>query len=252
MVTLTAVANPEMGTVSLKLDSTAGVAGILRSDVNGLHPVRLRSGELAGDGGRTVIDYEPALAGPVLYRLTGTAAVTGVQEWADLGGAGLPRFHLPSIPQFTVPAQAVTAYEYERTSRAVFHQVINRADPLVAQARMGTRVGTLTARFDAYDAARAVANVLERGQTLMFRQVENPGQDMYFHSSRFRVLALPEDDAWEVQISFTEIENPPGNVLTRGGWTFDLLARWVKNFDALGTDYLSFNDVTIGEEIPNG
>lgn len=243
MATLTAAAHPENGTVTLRLDTAQGVTGILRTDVNGTRPVRLRSGDLAGSAGRELVDYEAALSGSIMYRLEDQP---GESVWVSLGGC-LPRFHLPSIPQFAVEAQAVTAYEAERTSRAVFHDVIDRPDPMVAQAPMGTRAGTLTVTFDAYPQIKDLADVLERGQTVMFRQPEHPGQDMYFHAERVRTQAMPDEDAWELQISFREIIFPTGNVLSRPGWTFDALAVRHESFDEVARAYGTFHDLTIGE-----
>lgn len=245
MPTITAVADPRTASVELTLSTVSGVTGILRSDVNGTRPVRLRAGDLAGTGARVLVDYEPAYTGLVLYRLQHATAPG--QVWVSLS-ADLPRFIVPAVPQFSVVAQAVTSYQAARRSRSTFHEVIGRASPLVAAQRMGLRTGSMEVQFETHAQAQDLMDVLERGQTVMYRQREHDGLDMYFHSEQVSITADPENESWSLSVSFVEVAFPPGDVLSRGAWTFDALAGSYATFDAVAQKFASFHDLTIGNE----
>lgn len=245
MPEFTATASPETATVELRISDVAGVTGILRSDVNGTRPVRLRKGDLPSQYGKVFTDYEASLSGPVLYRLQGSMARS--EAWTAISQVAAPRFIIPSIPQFSVSVESITEYSAERKSTVRFHEVINRSSPLVAEGRMGTRTGDLVAIFRSYAAAADLENMLERGQTVMLRQQEQPGLDMYFNCFAARLQADPDKGVWEVRISFTEVSFPAGHVLSGAGWTFAALAEKFPDFDAVATSYDTFHDLTIGE-----
>lgn len=245
MATLSAQASYDgAGLVSVMLSDTIGVTGITRTDANGINPVRLPNVQLGTTASLTVIDHEAALSGDIMYRLDGQHS----DAWTKASGLSLPRFTLPFVPQFSVTVQSVTEYDAERTSRAVFHDVIGRPDPMVAAARMSTRRGNLTARFKEYTEARDLQVALDRGQPVMYRQTEHPGQDMYFHAERVRLSALPADDAWELEISYREIARPPGRIHTSPTWTFDAMKTQNTTFGALPQKYTTFYDLAIGRE----
>lgn len=246
MADIEATADPRTGSVELKLSTVVGVQGILRSDVNGTRPVRLRAGDLDGTGSRILTDYEPALHDRVLYRVLKPSAPA--QVWVDMSAAKLPRFLVPSVPQFSVVAQSVTAYNATRRSRSKFHEVIGRSSPLVAAARMTPRTGSLEAACETYAEAQDLVDVLERGQTLMYRQSEHAGLDMYFQSESVSITAEPEEEQWKLGIDFVEVAFPVGNVLGRSPWTFDALAQSYASFDDVATGFDTFHDLTIAEE----
>lgn len=243
MATLTLTPDYRTGSVALGIDNAKGVTAILRADINGTRPVRLERGTLPATGKLTVTDWEPALSGLIQYSLVGTEA----SAWTALPGAELPRFVLPSIPQFSVVAQTVTEYSAARESRAVFHKVIGRTAPLVAEGRLEPRTGTLTCLFDSYAEAKDLEDLLERGQTVMYRQQEHPGLDMYFHPSRATVNVDPETETWTLGVDYVEVAPPSGYVLSAAAWTFDALAAKYGTFDAVTAAYGSFHDLTIGE-----
>lgn len=242
---LTLTPDPRTGSVELTLSSAAGVTAILRADVNGTRPVRLERTALPAKGKLTVTDWEPALSGLIQYRLVGPAVEDSA--WTALPGAELPRFVLPSIPQFSVVAQAVTEYSAARESRSIFHKVIGRAAPLVAEGELEPRTGNLTCLFDTYAEAKDLEDLLERGQTVMYRQQEHPGLDMYFHASRASVSPDMESQTWTLTVDYTEVAFPAGHVLSAAAWTFDALAKRYQSFNAVTEAYSSFHDLTIGE-----
>lgn len=250
MASVEATPDARTAAVTLNLSTVYGVSGILRSDVNGTRPVRLPAGALDGSGPRTVVDYEPALSGLIQYRLQHNTAPGDV--WTELSGADLPRFHLPAIPQFSVTAEAVTAYSATRASRSRFHDVIGRSSPLVVAGRMATRAGTLEAVFGTYGEAEDLIDVLGRGDTVMYRQKEHPGLDMYFHPEDLSVTAdpgeVPGDESWTLTIRFREVAFPPGGVTSRPEWSFDALAGAYPTFDDVAQRFETFHDLTIGLE----
>lgn len=242
---ITATPDARTATVDLYIENVSGVTGILRSDANGTRPVRLRAEDLTGTGMRTVVDYEPALAGRILYRVRAGAGEVG-QAWTQLDGAELPRFIVPSVPQFAVIADAVHSYRATRKTRAKFHEVINRPGPLVSAGKLAPRTGSMTLTFPTYSALADLQNVLERGQTVMFRQFEHPGMDMYFHAETVAVDARPEEEEWSLDIGFVEVDFPAGPVLSERGWTFDVLANRYGSFDEVAQVFDTFHDLTVG------
>jgi hypothetical protein len=241
MALITATPDPATATVELVLDPALGITTILRADANGTRPVRLRTGDLPASGTITVTDYEAAIAGPLFYRVLGAAAEP---VWTSLD-LELPRFILPSIPHFFVVAETVHGYSAGRASRATFHTVIGRDDPLVAEGRLSSRTGILDVWFGTYAEARSLEDMLARGQTAMYRQAEHPGMDMYFHVTGTDVV--PDEVSWKLTANYVEVGFPPGNVLTDKTWTFTKLAQVGGSFDEVTDDYASFHDLAVGE-----
>lgn len=245
MATLTLTPDARTGSVVLKIDNATGVTAIVRADVNGTRPVRLERGTLPAKTALTVTDWEPALSGLIQYRLVGLPLEASA--WTALPGAELPRFVLPSIPQFSVVVQTVTGYNAARDSRSIFHKVIDRAAPLVAEGQLEPRTGTLTCLFESYAEAKDLEDLLERGQTVMYRQQEHPGLDMYFHATRTAVDVDTDTDTWTLAVDYVEVAFPAGNVLSAAAWTFEALAAKYSTFEAVNEAYGSFHDLTIGE-----
>lgn len=240
-MSITATPDTRTASVSLTISDAAGVTGIIRADVTGTRRVRLREDELPAAGSLTVTDWEPALTGRIQYRLEGASG----DVWTEVG-AELPRFHIPSIPQFGKTVEMVTTYAAERESRSIFHEVINRADPLVSEGRMRPRSGSMEVWVETYQDGRDLEDVLERGKVIHFRQSEHPGMDMYFHASRLGLS--PEEENWKLSLSYREVAPPAGYVISSAGWTFVELAADNTDFDAVAADYRTFVDVAIGEK----
>lgn len=245
MTLITASPDARTATVALDLSEVSGVTGILRSDANGTRPVRLRAEDLTGAGSRELVDYEPALTGRMLYRVQ-TSTGEDVQVWTEIQGAVLPRFIIPSVPQFAVVAEAVLSYSAARQTRSRFHEVIGRAGPLVSAGKLAPRTGRMKISFPDYSAANDLLNVLERGQTVMFRQYEHTGMDMYFHAETVDIEAVPEEEEWSLNIGFVEVSFPAGPVLSRRGWTFHDLAGRYASFDEVAAEFDTFYDLSVG------
>lgn len=247
MRTLTLTPDMRTGSVKIHLDNAAGVTELLRADLNGTRPVRLERGTLPATGTLTVTDWEPCLSGQVQYRIV--HPLEEAAAWVSLPAAALPRFLLPSIPQFSVVCESVSQYDAARSSRSTFHEVIGRTGPLVAEGRLGLRTGKLVAEYGTYAEARDLEDLLERGQTAMYRQQEHPGLDMYFHAEAQAIRYTPDTGIWELEISYREVAFPTGPVLSAAAWTFDALADRHKTFSDVAAAYGTFHDLTIGETL---
>lgn len=249
MPTLRATVDRELGAVTLKIDDTRGVQALYRTDANGTRPVRMPAGgaTLPGISDATFTDYEAALGGQVSYRLDHPKFQDLV--WVNLTGDWAPRFIIPFTPQVYAEAETVTAYNADRASTVTFHDVIGRPDPLVVEGRLSSRRGTLVCQFDTLAAASGLEALLSRGKTVMYRQSEQPGMDMYFHTEKLGITVDPERGVWTVSVDFVEVGFPAGPTLVTYGWTFDAVAKAYGTFTELSTAYLSFQDLAMGESI---
>jgi hypothetical protein len=245
MAIFTIKADPETARVSITLDNVFGITGIIRDDANGSRLVRLRAGGLPANGTVTITDYEASISGRIRYRTVGTLAEPA---WTTLAGDGRPRFILPTKPYFFVAPDLVHNYSAGRTTRATFHEVINRPDPLVSEAPLGTRSGSLDVWFDSYMGARDLEDLIGRGLPVMYRQAEHPGMDMYFYAVSSGIT--PDEDAWRLALEYREILSPAGSILPAASWTFDAFAAAGGTFDSRADDYNTFHDLAINEAKP--
>jgi hypothetical protein len=226
----------------LSIDSTDPVLTITRSDPNGTRPVRTRAGTLPKAGTFTITDYEPAITGQIQYRIT--TATAEASAWATLGGM-LPRFVMPSIPLFSVEVDNVYAYSATRESRATVHDVVGRRDPIIVQGKLGTRRGSMGIYCEDHGAAMRLTAMFERGQTVLYRQSEHQGMDMYFIP--LTVSPSPASGRWELTVSYVEMDYPAGDVQSDPDWTFAKLAATGGTFAAVATGYRTFVDLVLGE-----
>jgi hypothetical protein len=234
-VTITAAPSTRTGAITLTIDTDNPLLALTRADRNGTRPVRLEAGTLPFTGTRTLRDYEPALGGEVQYRAStafGTAEV-----WINLGAQG-PRFTLPALPLLSVGVDTVYDYSAGRSGRGTVHEVPGRPDPIITQARMGTRRGTLSIVCNDHVDLLNLENLLAQGITVMYRQTENPGQDMYFHADA--VAAVPNAGAWELTVTYIELGFPAGPVIDSGDWTFADLAATGDTFAEVAETYTDF------------
>lgn len=248
MPNLSAVLDREAGTVTLTVDDTRNVKAILRTDANGTRPVRMGEGSqtLPGISDGKWVDYEAALGGYVSYRLDHPSFRDLV--WVNLSGDWAPRFIIPFTPMFYAEAEVVTAYDSARKSTATFHDVIGRTDPLVVEGRLSSRKGRLVCEFDTLAAASGLESLLSRGTTVLYRQSEHPGMDMYFHTEGMDVSVDAERNVWTVTVDYVEVSFPAGDIISTAGWDFTAVTAAYSNFTELSTSYDSFLSLTLAEE----
>jgi len=244
MSTVTATVNAGAGTVKLTITPTSGnVNTVTRADVNGTRAVRLPAGTLPYAGTLTVTDYEPALAGPVHYRVTTSAGPASV--WVTLG-ATAPRFVLPQLPLPSVEVSTVFEYEAARASTATVHEVLGRVGPIITQAKLGSRRGSLSILCEDHRTVLNLDVLFGRGQTVFYRQAENPGQDMYFYAMAVS-WAPTETGQWELSLDYVEVDYPAGPILLDPAWTFAALADTGGSFAATAQGYESFAALRLRE-----
>lgn len=243
-ITVEAAADQGAALVKLTIESTATIVSITRADANGTRPVRLPAATLPAPGGTLVVkDYEAALSGPVKYTAR-TADAEGF-TWSALD-LTLPRFVMPSLPLFTVEVDTVFDYAATRESRATVHYVVGRTDPIVIQARMGTRTGSLGILCPDHGAVVRLLAMLSRGQTVLYRQAEHQGVDMYFIP--LSAALKPGGRSWEVDVSYVEVGFPSAPVQSDPSWTFAKLASTGGTFAQVATDYQDYIDLTLNRK----
>lgn len=141
---LTATVLPEFAAVQLAVtDAPAGPLEVLRTDVNGTSPVRQLDGQETTAGTLALVDYEPAMTGPVTYQLLGArtnlianpSAEVNASNWgssrvtvsrvADTGGVGAWAFRgtinatAGALSQYVYPAATQPVVEGETWSAAL-------------------------------------------------------------------------------------------------------------------------------------
>lgn len=247
MPTLKATVDKDLAAVRLLVDDRAGVTAIIRTDTNGTREVRLPGHlRLPGIDSGEFVDYEAALGGRVSYRLVHPDFRDLV--WVDLSGDWQPRFILPAQPNVAMTVPLVTQYSAARDTGSTFHRVIGRPDPLVVEGQLLTRTGTLRAEFDTLAASAGLEALLRRGKTVMYRQSEHPGMDMYFHVSKFGTEYDPELGAWTVSVDYTEVSWPTGPLESNISWTYAAVSAAYTNFTELSLAYESYVDLITGDE----
>ena len=229
--------------VVITVVSDAPIAGITRSDNNGTRPVRRRTDQMSARGLFEIIDYEAALTGQIQYVLTADPATP--PAWIMIPAGQSPTFVLPAIPQFNISVDTVHGYAASRTSRATFHTVVNRVDPIVAEGRLTPRTGRLDVFAAEYMDALNLESMLERGQCCLYRQGEHAGMDMYFYASDTAID--PDEGAWKLTLNYVEVSFPAGNVISGAGWTFNALAASGGTFLDLPARFSTFHDLTINQ-----
>jgi hypothetical protein len=242
-ITLTAAPSSVLGAAALTITTDNPLIALTRTDKNGTRPVRLEAGTLPFTGTKTVRDYEPAISGPVRYRAStdyGTAETS-----TTLAGQG-PRFTVPATPLLSVGVDTVYDYAANRKTRSTVHEVIGRSDPIIVRARMGTRTGTLSILCNDHADLMDLESVCAQGATILYRQAENAGQDMYFHATES--ASVPNSGAWELTVSYVELAYPAGPVI--GPWTFADLAATGDTFAEAAAAYPSFTALLLNTPGP--
>lgn len=251
MPTLKASWNEDRAAVTLEVSDRAGVQGIIRTDTNGTRPVRLVAGySLPGIDSGTFIDHEVALGGWVSYRLQHKdfSSLVWINTATSTGEPWSPRFLLPFTPAVSATALSVIAYDASHASRVTFHDVIGRPDPLVVEGSLSMRSGKLGVYFESLDRASALVELLRRGGTVLYRQSDHAGMDMYFHSEAVDLAVDPERGThWIVTVTYREIQFPPGEVVSTSGWTFDAARLAFTDFTEMALRHDSYQDLAMGE-----
>lgn len=245
-LSITATAQPLTASVLLEVTATGTVAEVIRTDGNGMAPVRTLAGDLPDTGTIILSDYEAALVGLITYTVTdGTDTETASVTLA----ADLPWLFVPVVPNYSAQVEMVTGYTAERGSLSTIHDVVGRPDPVVTVGRLGYRRGTLEVWCATYEAAADVVGVYERGQVVMLRQATFAGLDMYHTPTSLAVEPYPDETGtrrWRVSVQYVEVTRPTAALAGSLGWSFaDVAAGWA-TFSTLAAAFEDFDALTVG------
>lgn len=250
MTALVLTAQPSTASVLLQITGApAGPVIITRSDANGTGTVRLRTGQAPIAGALTVTDYEPAYTGPVSYDVVDSANATTTGSTTLDGLVTEPIISGVQLPQLSFRPPLITGYFSDRAASSTVHDIINRGDPVVVLGPKRTRRGTLEVFCRTFDEAHELDLVLAESKTLLLRQPDYPGMDMYFVPTSSRVEPLQKVAAgwrWQVTAPYVEVRNPTLPLLGAAGWTFDDLASSYATFAAVRASFTDFNDLLVG------
>lgn len=218
---------------------------IVRVDANGSHVVRTRDQLEPIAGTMSVVDYEPALVGPIRYDLTDSAGVTVSVSTTLAGLVALPRLHPATLPQYATAVRAVTGYTAGRDAASTVHDIVDREEPVVVLGVLRTRRGRLEMWCQDYATARQLEQLAALGEVLCLRQPTHPGMDMYFTATASAV----EPDVngrWKCTLEYVEVSFPTGPLAGGAGWTFAALVAEGGTFAELPARYPTFGALAVG------
>lgn len=244
MTTLVLTTDPVTGTNRLTITPTATVTRVRRSDANGSVDVRTMTGELPHPTGTDLVldDYEAA-QGASTYTVTTT---DGTVSGSIVLLLGSPWLGTPEAPQFSAAVPAVLSYGAGSATRSTVHEPDGRYDPVVIVMGGATRRGTLTLEGGTYARALALLRLCQRGQTLMLRQTDHAGMDMYFIAQQADIVTsrtAGPGSLFDLDIQYIETGRPSGALSGALGWTWDALAAAYPTWDDVYDAYATWGDV---------
>lgn len=251
VATLDVTPHPAEGALAINV-TTDGLTltDIRRQDANGSASVRTDAGTFPTTNPPIIVDYEPALVGPVVYRAFfadgPTLTYSRGDGWAPEHATWVS---VPLWPVKSVAVTTVTQYDADRGSGNVFHDVIDRVDPVVTLAPLRTRRGTFEAWCTDYAAALQVAAVHDLAQVLMLRQDAHPGLDMFYavDAGSVSITHYPLSEGmptrWAVRVPYREVTRPAGDLIENAGWTCDAVAAEFDTFASLPGTFATFDDL---------
>jgi hypothetical protein len=252
MTTLVLNTDPATGAVRLTITPSADVTRVRRTDTNGTADVRTLTDQLphAAPDELVLDDYEAA-HGQARYTITTTAGtVTGTIHHALSG----PWLGTPENPQFSVRVTSVEDYGAgAQTLTTVFEPEGRDVAPIVIVRGASTRRGNMRVAGGTYAEALTILRVFQRGQTMLLRQTEHAGMDMYFIPMSFDIvtaLAAREGSIFDVSCSYLEVARPNGALSGALGWTWAALAADFATWADVEDAYASWGDVRTDRRKP--
>lgn len=246
MTTLVLNTDPGNGYARLTITPTADITRVRRTDINGTADVRTLTGQLphAVAGGELVLDDYEAAHGPARYTVTTTAGtVTGT----IVHTLPTPWLGTPENPQFSVAINSFEDYSAGTQTLSTVHEPEGRdVAPIVIVRGANTRRGTLRVEGGNYAAALKILRILQRGQTMLLRQPDHEGMDMYFipmNADIVTVLASRRSSVFDVTLSYIEVGRPAGALSGALGWTWGELETAFATWADVESAYASWGDV---------
>jgi len=252
MTTLTLTTEPDIGANRLTITPTGDITRVRRSDVNGTYDVRTETGQLphlASEGVLVLDDYE-AVHGAASYTVTTTADT--VSESITLALES-PWLGTPEAPQFSAPVRSVLTYAAGAATRSTVHEPDGRGDAIVIVLGSSSRRGTMTVEAGDYPTALNLLRLCQRGQTMLLRQLQHPGMDLYFlpmQADIVTALAAGRESQFDLSVQYIETGRPTGNLSGALGWTWDALAADFATWDDVAEAYASWGDLRIDVRKP--
>lgn len=258
----------DTGIIRIVITAPVGVNidTLTRTDAAGSAvPVRTREGLLPTtwptdtpetDRVLVIEDHEFTLTGTITYHVTGTSSTDPTRPQVsasiiltdDGPNAWLT---VSQRPVFDTPVELVTGYEASHPSQTTPHTVIGRTDPLATIGVLGARRGTLTLWCSDYARVRAIMHVYSLGMTVLFRQRQHQGLDLY-HLAIDSPQVSPHQlkpglpIRWQVSVPYIEVNRPGGPLSGSALWTFDQVRDTYASFTTLPAEFDTFDALEVG------
>lgn len=249
MTSLTVTAYPDLAAVLVTVTGApAGPVTLTRTDANGTNLVRLLPDQEPISGTLTVYDYEPALAGDLVYDVLDAASGTDTATLAGLDAATVI-LSTPLRPAIRHSPLLVTDLREDSEPGSTVHQILDRDDPVAVLRPSHSPAGFLTLLEADYAAAAASRTVLTAGAVVQLRQPTHPGLDRYLIPGRVSLAPAPEEThtrRWQVTVDYAATSAPTGPLAGAAGWDFAALTASAATFTAAQTPFATFADLTVG------
>jgi hypothetical protein len=245
MTTLLLDTDQSTGSIRLTITPTAEITRVRRTDTNGTADVRTLTDQLPHPSPDVLVldDYEAA-HGPARYTITtaaGTVTGTIVNVLAS------PWLGTPENPQHSVAVTSFEDYGSGMQTLSTVHAPEGRdVPPIVIVRGASTRRGSLRVAAGNYVRALKILRIFQRGQTMLLRQPDHEGMDMYFipmSAEIVTVLAAGKSSIFDVTVSYLEVGRPAGALTGALGWTWAALESAFATWGDVEDAYASWGDV---------
>lgn len=247
MNTIILTPNTATGSITIDIEQLYNVVRIVRTNANGSAEVRVAEGQLPANFDRLIVtDYEAAHGVNTYNAYLANGTFDSATTTLNLEK---PWLIVPIAPNYSEEVEVITNISAGRNTQTTVHTIIGRADPLVVQGKLGTRMGTLELWAADYEDSLRLTRVFDRGEAVLLKQ-RVPGMDMYFAVTGISVdpysVEGPEETIYRVGVQYQEVKRPYGFLAGGLGWTFEKLANDYESFDSVTAAFLTFDDLTLG------
>lgn len=248
MTALSLTPRPSIMAVTLEVSGApAGAVTITRHDRNGSAAVRLYVDQAPVAGALTVVDYEAALTGALVYDVLDSAGVTTTASTA-LDLEALAVLTVIGRPNRRAELEGVTDVDEQLDGRSTVVDPIDRDDPVVILRPLTTRRGTLDLYASSHAKALEAVNVARSGLPILFRQSSHDGLDLLAAPRSARVASRVLDGrvTWAATIAYVEVRDPASPLLAAAGWSVEQLAATFATVADVAAAFSSVADLTAG------
>lgn len=251
MTTLNLTPQPSTASVLVQVSLTDGgtLTAVMRTDANGTAPVRVQDGQLPSTTSVVVEDNEAATAGEITYRavVTDGPAATSTTTLPNTD----PWLTVPLLPPYSIPVAQVSGYDEARSSHTTVHEPIGRRLPLPTLGVLSGRRGRLELWAADYPAALAIVHVYSLGETVMLRQADHVGLDLYHVVDAGQITVTPHAGTdtrrrWAVTVPYIEVDVPTGPASGTLGWSIDDVLAAHATVAEVAEVYDSVDALTVG------